>query len=92
MTTSELIKKISKIIHYIPKKIIKTAIKEILEHIVFSLKKGKKVDIRGFGCFFINYRSTRTGRNPKTGNLLMLEEKYVPFFRAGKRLRNRINL
>lgn len=92
MTTSELFKRIFKSVRYIPKKMINKAVKKILEHMVFSLTNGNRVEIRGFGSFSLHYRNARKGRNPKTGDIIYLEDKYVPYFKAGKQLRNRVNI
>jgi len=92
MTTSELFKRIFKSMNYIPKKIIDIAVKEILKHMVFSLTHGNRVEIRGFGSFSLHYRNARKGRNPKTGDIIYLEHKYIPYFKAGKQLRNRVNI
>lgn len=56
------------------------------------MSNGKRIEIRGFGSFTLRYRKPRIGRNPKNGNLLQLEEKYIPYFKPGKQLRDRINI
>jgi integration host factor subunit beta len=56
-----------------------------------SLVKGGRIEIRGFGSFGINYRPSRTGRNPKTGEKVPVQEKFVPHFKAGKELRQRVD-
>ncbi|MBZ2279765.1 integration host factor subunit beta, partial [Buchnera aphidicola] len=73
-------------------KIIECGIKEILEHMSKSLVQKKRIEIRGFGSFSLHYRSSRIGRNPKTGKKVQLTEKYVPYFKPGKQLRNRTNV
>ena len=55
------------------------------------LASGKRIEIRGFGSFSLHYRPSRTGRNPKTGELVTLTPKYVPHFKPGKELRERVN-
>ncbi|AHG60075.1 integration host factor subunit beta [Buchnera aphidicola] len=92
MTKSELFEKISKKKIHISNKIIKCAIKEMLEHMTMSLEKGQRIEIRGFGSFSLHYRPSRIGRNPKTGEIVRLNEKYVPYFKPGKQLRNRTNI
>ena len=57
-----------------------------------SLLEGGRVEIRGFGSFSLHYRAPRTGRNPKTGDKVELEGKYVPHFKPGKELRDRANI
>ena len=56
-----------------------------------ALKKGDDVSLVGFGTFVVRKRSARTGRNPRTGNSVSVEAKHVPFFKAGKELRSRLN-
>ncbi|GAB5375089.1 MAG: hypothetical protein AcusKO_15510 [Acuticoccus sp.] len=55
------------------------------------MRDGNRVEIRGFGAFSVRKRNARTGRNPRTGEAVEVEEKAVPFFRTGKELRDRIN-
>ncbi|QCI22170.1 integration host factor subunit beta [Buchnera aphidicola] len=92
MTKSELFERISKKKIYISNKIIRRAIKEILEHMTISLAQGKRIEIRGFGTFSLHYRCSRLGRNPKTGKIVKLNEKYIPYFKPGKKLRNKANI
>ncbi|ANZ22521.1 integration host factor subunit beta [Buchnera aphidicola (Diuraphis noxia)] len=91
MTKSELFERISKKKIHISNKIIRHAIKEILEHMTISLEKGRRIEIRGFGTFSLHYRSSRLGRNPKTGKTIQLNAKNIPYFKPGKQLRNRTN-
>ena len=58
--------------------------------IAAALAEGKRVELRGFGAFSIRQREARIGRNPKTGKTVSVEPKSVPFFKAGKRLKNRL--
>jgi integration host factor subunit beta len=55
------------------------------------LAAGERIEIRGFGSFSLHYRAPRTGRNPKTGESVTLEGKYVPHFKPGKEMRDRVN-
>lgn len=66
------------------------ALAEILGAIAAALAAGNRVEIRGFGSFSLNYRLPRTGRNPKTGEKVAVPGKYVPHFKAGKELRERV--
>jgi integration host factor subunit beta len=63
----------------------------ILHEISSALAQGKRVELRGFGVFTTRKREGRIGRNPRTGEQVKVEPKYVPFFKAGKELRNRLN-
>ncbi|QNS01995.1 MAG: integration host factor subunit beta [Buchnera aphidicola (Pentalonia nigronervosa)] len=92
MTKLELFEKLSERRIPISDQNIKHAIKEILEYMTISLVQKRKIEIRGFGSFSLHYRSSRFGRNPKTGNKIQLNSKYVPYFKPGKKLRDRINI
>jgi integration host factor subunit beta len=63
----------------------------MLEQMAQFLAEGKRIEIRGFGSFSLHYRPPRTGRNPKTGEAVSLPAKYVPHFKPGKELRDRVN-
>ena len=60
--------------------------------VVKSLAQGQRIEIRGFGSFGLNYRPPRTGRNPKSGEKVQVPAKYVPHFKAGKELRERVDV
>ena len=63
----------------------------IFNEITAALARGERVELRGFGAFTVKRRDARTGRNPRTGEAVNVEEKAVPFFKAGKELRERVN-
>ena len=65
--------------------------KTILEQMVQTLAAGDRIEIRGFGSFSLHYRPPRTGRNPKSGVSVTLPAKFVPHFKPGKELRDRVN-
>ena len=92
MTKSELIEKIAAVQNQLSAKDVEPAIKTMLDHMADALARGDRVEIRGFGSFSLNYRSARVGRNPKTGEQVNLDGKYVPHFKPGKELRERVNL
>jgi integration host factor subunit beta len=91
MTKSELIERIAERQDQLSPKDIELAIKLILEYMSQSLASGSRIEVRGFGSFSIHYRAPRIGRNPKTGESVELEGKYVPHFKPGKELRDRVN-
>lgn len=91
MTKSELIEKISAK-QQLSVKDVELAIKTIIEHMSQSLATGERIEIRGFGSFSLHYREPRKGRNPKTGEAVELTGKYVPHFKPGKEMRERVNL
>ncbi len=91
MTKSELIEKIADQQDQLSPKDIELGVKLILEEMSQALATGERIEIRGFGSFSLHYRSSRMGRNPKTGEAVKLEGKYVPHFKPGKELRDRVN-
>lgn len=91
MTKSELIERIADRYQQLSVKDIELAVKSMLEHMSQVLASGERIEIRGFGSFSLHYREARTGRNPKTGELVQLSGKYVPHFKPGKEMRDRVN-
>ena len=91
MTKSELIDAIARNQKHLATKDVELAVKHILELMSESLASGERIEIRGFGSFALNYRPPRLGRNPKSGERVEVAEKYVPHFKAGKELRERVD-
>ena len=91
MTKSELIEKISISQDQLPPRDVEQAVRMILEKMTFALTNNQRIEIRGFGSFSLHYRAPRVGRNPKTGDSVPLRGKYVPHFKPGKDLRDRVN-
>lgn len=91
MTKSELIERLTDRQPHLSPKDVEKAVKEILESLIQSLASGDRVEVRGFGSFSLHYRAPRVGRNPKTGEKVELQGKYVPHFKPGKALRDRVN-
>jgi integration host factor subunit beta len=91
MTKSELIERLADKMRQVPSKDVELSIKEMLEQRAQTLQKGERIEIRGFGSFSLHYRAPRVGRNPKTGETVKLDGKYVPHFKPGKELRERVN-
>jgi len=91
MTKSELIDILADKLNHLSAKDVEIAVKEILEMMAQTLSKGERIEIRGFGSFSLHYRAPRVGRNPKTGDSVELAGKYVPHFKPGKELRERVN-
>jgi integration host factor subunit beta len=91
MTKSELIDRIAGKQTQLSSKDVELAVKAILEYMSQSLEEGGRIEIRGFGSFSLHYRVPRIGRNPKTGTPVALAGKYVPHFKPGKELRDRVN-
>ena len=91
MTKSELIEIIARRQTQLPYKDVELSVKALIEQMAQSLSSGERIEIRGFGSFSLHYRPPRVGRNPKTGESVSLEGKYVPHFKPGKELRERVN-
>ena len=91
MTKSELIERIAEQQDQLSVKDVELAVKLMLDHMSHVLSSGERIEIRGFGSFSLHYRAPRIGRNPKTGDSVELTGKYVPHFKPGKELRDRVN-
>ena len=91
MTKSELVDKIISQQQALTAKDVEWAVQTMLEHIAEALEHGERVEVRGFGSFSLHYRAPRIGRNPRTGEAIDLIGKYVPHFKPGKQLRDRVN-
>lgn len=90
MTRADLIAALAYRFPHLMAKDAEISVKEILDAIGNALRHGNRVEIRGFGSFGLNYRPARKGRNPKTGESVSVTEKYVPHFKAGKEMRERV--
>ena len=91
MTKSELIARLAQRYPQLVAKDAEYAVKVVLDAMTSSLLAGDRIEIRGFGSFGLNYRPPRIGRNPKSGEKVQVPEKYVPHFKAGKELRERVD-
>lgn len=92
MTKSELIEVLAKKQSHLSYRDVEQAVKTLLEHMSEALAGGERIEIRGFGSFSLHERPPRVGRNPKTGEPVHLPGKWVPHFKPGKELRERVNL
>jgi integration host factor subunit beta len=91
MTKSELIEVLARKQSHLAYKDVELSVKTMLEHMSQALATGDRIEIRGFGSFSLHFRPPRVGRNPKTGETVSLPGKYVPHFKPGKELRERVN-
>ncbi len=91
MTKSELIAQLSAKQPQLDYRDVELAVKELLEQMSATLATADRIEVRGFGSFSLHYRPPRTGRNPKTGAAVQVSDKYVPHFKPGKELRERVN-
>ena len=92
MTKSDLIARLAERFPQLVAKDADFAVKMILDAMSEALAKGDRIEIRGFGSFSLNYRPPRVGRNPKSGDKVSVPEKWVPHFKAGKELRERVDI
>jgi len=92
MTKSDLIARLAERFPQLVAKDADFAVKMILDAMSEALSKGDRIEIRGFGSFALNYRPPRVGRNPKSGDKVNVPEKWVPHFKAGKELRERVDI
>lgn len=91
MTRSELILKIAELNPHLYQRDAELVVAAIFDAITDALSQGDRVELRGFGAFSIKHRESRIGRNPRTGESVSVEEKFVPFFKTGKKLHERLN-
>lgn len=91
MLKSELINKIAGANPHLFQRDVERIVNVVFEEIVEALARGQRVELRGFGAFTVKHRAARTGRNPRTGTTVSVDEKFVPFFKTGKELREKLN-
>jgi integration host factor subunit beta len=91
MIRSELVQKLVEDNPHLYQRDVEKIVNTIFEEIIETMAGGNRVELRGFGAFSVKKRVSRTGRNPRTGESVAVEEKHVPFFKTGKLLRDRLN-
>ena len=91
MTKSELIARIAELNPHLYQSDAEKIVSAVFDAIADSLAKGHRIELRGFGVFSVRSRNARAGRNPRTGEKVRVEAKNVPFFKAGKKLKDRLN-
>jgi integration host factor subunit beta len=91
MTKSELIAELAAANPHFLAGDVEKIVNTIFDEIAAALAAGARVELRGFGAFTVKHRHARTGRNPRTGAAVAVDAKAVPFFKAGKELRERVN-
>ncbi|MQT12657.1 integration host factor subunit beta [Segnochrobactrum spirostomi] len=91
MIKSELVQRIAERNPHLYQRDVENIVNAILDEIVAALARGDRVELRGFGAFSVKNRPARLGRNPRTGEQVDVDEKYVPFFKTGKEMRLRLN-
>ena len=91
MIKSELVQHIAEQNPHLYQRDVEHIVNAILDEISDALARGDRVELRGFGAFSVKNRPARIGRNPRTGEKVPVAEKYVPFFKTGKEMRERLN-
>ena len=91
MIKSELVAKISERNPHLYQRDVEHIVNTILEEVVSALSRGDRVELRGFGTFSVKNRPARIGRNPNTGEKVSVEEKFVPYFKPGKKMHGKLN-
>ena len=91
MIKSELVQKLADENPNLFHRDIERIVSILFDEIAQSLARGERVELRGFGAFSVKHRPARIGRNPRSGEPVRIEEKFAPFFKAGKELRDRLN-
>jgi integration host factor subunit beta len=91
MIRSELIQKLADENPHLYQRDVERIVNAIFDEVTGAMSRGDRVELRGFGAFSVKKRDARTGRNPRTGETVEVEQKHVPFFKTGKLLRDRLN-
>ena len=91
MIKSELVQKITEQNPHLYQRDVENIVNAILGEIVAAMGRGDRVELRGFGMFSVRQRSARIGRNPRSGALVSVDQKYAPYFKTGKEMRERLN-
>jgi integration host factor beta subunit len=91
MTKNDLIKKLQEELKTYSLKDVTYVVNIIFDTMVDAIKRGERIELRGFGSFEVRERKPRMGRNPKSGAQVKLQERKVPFFKTGKELRIMVN-
>ena len=91
MIKSELVQRIAAQNPHLYRRDVENIVNAILGEVIAALSRGDRVELRGFGAFSVKHRPARTGRNPRTGAHVAVEQKSVPFFKTGKEMRERLN-
>jgi integration host factor subunit beta len=91
MIKSELVQRLAEANPHLYQRDVERIVTTIFDEISKALARGDRVELRGFGAFSIKGRPARTGRNPRTGEQVAVGEKFVPYFKTGKELRDSLN-
>lgn len=91
MTKSELIARLAAANPHLYQRDVERIVSTIFDEISAALARGDRVELRGFGAFSVKSRGARIGRNPRTGEAVQVAQKFIPYFKTGKQLREKLN-
>ena len=91
MIKSELVEIISQENPHLFQRDVERLVSTVFNEITLAMASGRRAELRGFGAFSVKHRNSRVGRNPRTGSRVEVDEKFVPFFKPGKLLRDKLN-
>jgi integration host factor subunit beta len=91
MIKSQLVQRMVRANPHLFQRDVENIVNTIINEVTTALASGNRVELRGFGAFSVKNRPARMGRNPRTGTTVYVSEKYVPFFKSGKEMRERLN-
>jgi integration host factor subunit beta len=91
MLKSELVQRIAGRNRHLNHRDVEKTVNAMIGEIIAAMRRGDRIELRGFGTFSVKHRSARTGRNPLTGVSVSVESKTVPYFRTGIIMRRRLN-
>lgn len=91
MTKRDLIENVVKLYPQFSRRDAEVMVNAVFDSMTEALRRGERIEIRSFGSFVVKHRQAREGRNPKTGTIVRVGAKRVPFFKVGKELRARVN-
>lgn len=91
MTKSELIARLAAANPHLYHRDVERIVTTVFDEIAAALSRGDRVELRGFGAFSVKERGARIGRNPRTGDTVNVTSKYIPYFKTGKQLREKLN-
>ena len=92
MTKSELVARLAELNPHLYQRDVERVVTTVFDEIAAAMARGDRVELRGFGAFSVKKREARQGRNPRTGTAVQVSEKFAPFFKTGKLLRERLNV
>ena len=91
MTRSQLILRLAERNPHLFHRDVERIVATVFDEVSAALARGERVELRGFGAVSVKSRGARVGRNPRTGETVQVSEKFIPYFKTGKQLREKLN-